>query len=455
MSTRERPQPVAPRPPRWRIAAGWRASLSSDRLDRLQSGSIARFVLSADADDIELAWWDLVDTGAHPLFVRLDDGWALTPDHFFQATPAMHDGDLRLRWINRATGEPVDTPIDAAELPALRRRMAALAQGTALAVPARWIERGWVVAAGDTVVGPQTDYGIGRVGHAFLRIETPTTRLLIDPLLGPLQRAEVDLLNGLAGPHDAVFVTHCHWDHFNPDALLHLDPATPLYVPRLTHTASITNLDLPGFAAQLGSTAVRPLDPWERVAVGDITVTALPAYGEDAGPHAPRDQLGFHVSLGGRAALILADASRDSRGTTDAVLDAVRARLGPVDLLFASCAGFHFPLDLHTRRPFHLADGGRRRFAPYTADAADLARWVSLSGARRAVPYAMFHLTADDIANDSAARDDMRHSGLAELAALLDDAPAGPLWRVNPGDRLSWTAGGPIRTRVADCPPRT
>ena len=413
-------------------------------------------MLGAEADAIEMAHWDLVDTGAHPLYVPLDDGWALTPDLYFQPTPAIHDGDLRLRWINRATGEPFDEPLNATELPALRRLMAALAKGDAVDSPrlARWISNGWILPTSDAPASLCKDYGITRVGHAFLRISTPTTRLLIDPMLGPLQRAEIDLLNGLAGPLDAVCVTHCHWDHFNPDALLHIDPATPLYVPRLTHPASITNLDLPSFAAQLGSTDVRPLDPWERVVVGDIEVTALPAYGEDAGPRAPRNQLGFHVAFGGRSAVVLADASHDSRGTTDAVLREVRARFGPVDLIFASCAGFHFPLDLHTRRPFHLAEDGRRRFAQYTAEAADVARWVDIAAARHVVPYAMFHMSAADVANDSAARDEMRHSGLAELAAMVEPAPEAALWMVDPGDRLSWSAGGPITVRAGDCPPR-
>jgi L-ascorbate metabolism protein UlaG (beta-lactamase superfamily) len=124
--------------------------------------------------------------------------------------------------------------------------------------------------------GSDADVSITRIIHGSLIVALGGKRLLVDPWFysGRLRRQSepLGILPEGLPPLDAVVVTHGHGDHFDGSALADLAKRVPVAIA-------------PGALAKelrrLGFRDVAPLEWWQRTALGDVTVTAVPA--RDAG----------------------------------------------------------------------------------------------------------------------------------------------------------------------------
>ena len=455
--------------------------LSSERVDRYHTASTLYFALGPEAEEINHAHHRLrTIVGPRPMdparrraalsdpqierfFVPEGDGWALRSKLYHRPTPPLLDPDASLRFIDRSEGSSVRIPLDVAGLraagellPALRstipRPRADSLSADASALLRLLISQGLVVERQLRPRRRREDYGVTLVAHSCLALESPTARVLIDPLLSVRARPEVDATGAVDDGVDAVVISHCHWDHLNFDSLLHVDRSTPIVVPRQRHPSSIVNLNISQLCAAMGFSRIVELDPWESVEFGGIRLTALPYRGEGLGPGVARDWMTVHAQLGGRTLCALVDSCADAMGSMDEVLGTVIRRLGPVDLLFPPCSDFHYPIDSYTRRPFTFVEAR----AQYTGGPRDVVRWASIVDAGLVVPYALFHLTEADVERDPEAvlADTFRYSGLRELVDLMERAPAGPLCPLAPGDRLAWTPGSAVNRQFAVLPPR-
>jgi len=240
------------------------------------------------------------------------------------------------------------------------------------------------------------------LGHNTVLAQSATTRLLVDPFLFASSPAYPPAYQPLPlaalGPLDAVLITHCHPDHFAPASLLQLPLATRLIVPRVARETALA-ADLAARLRELGFTRVEALDWGEDARVGDVTVRALPFYGEQPteGPRLYPDVRNagntYLVQTPRCAAVFLADSGRDLAGDVQALALEARERYGPVDVVFSGYRGWlTYPpqLLLSSVARYLLfappALWGVRQQLMTTADGAvDVAeRW----GARYLVPYA-------------------------------------------------------------------
>jgi L-ascorbate metabolism protein UlaG (beta-lactamase superfamily) len=121
------------------------------------------------------------------------------------------------------------------------------------------------------------------LGHSTVLIELAGLRILTDPVLfdriGLLRRVPSSLDATLHADIDVVLLSHLHLDHFDLPSLRLLGPGVHLVVPsgagRLLRGA--------------GFTAVDELAPGDRLAIGELKVTATPAaHGSFRPPLGPR-----------------------------------------------------------------------------------------------------------------------------------------------------------------------
>ncbi|MCX4244252.1 MBL fold metallo-hydrolase [Paraliomyxa miuraensis] len=110
------------------------------------------------------------------------------------------------------------------------------------------------------------------LGHQGFMVETDSTRVLIDPLLGdgfghrglcgvlhPPRRIDIEAFP----PVDAVVITHEHDDHFDVPSLACLDRAIPIHLSARSSDAAHALL------RELGSGG-EPLQPEAELAIGDL-----------------------------------------------------------------------------------------------------------------------------------------------------------------------------------------
>jgi L-ascorbate metabolism protein UlaG (beta-lactamase superfamily) len=187
------------------------------------------------------------------------------------------------------------------------------------------------------------------VGHNTVVVRSARARLVVDPLLFPTSGAyPADYqplhLNDL-GPIDAILITHSHPDHFDPGTLLRLSPDTPVIVPHVERETLLAVV-IADRLRELGFSRVKVLEWGQSTLVGDIDVHALPFYGEQ-----PTDGDVLHPTVrnAGNTYLVrtptfssvfLADSGRDGQGDVKEVAVRSRARLGPVDVVFAGYRGW-------------------------------------------------------------------------------------------------------------------
>ena len=129
------------------------------------------------------------------------------------------------------------------------------------------------------------------VGHATVFVDLDGVRLLTDPLLrnrvAHLRRASPVAARTRRGL-DAVLVSHAHYDHLDLPSLEKLGKKIPVVVPR----------GLGGLLRKRRFEAVMEVAEGERVAIGSLTVTAVPA--EHDGSRSPlgvsAEPIGYVIS---------------------------------------------------------------------------------------------------------------------------------------------------------------
>jgi L-ascorbate metabolism protein UlaG (beta-lactamase superfamily) len=154
------------------------------------------------------------------------------------------------------------------------------------------------------------------VGHATVLVDLDGVRLLTDPLLrnrvAHLRRSTPVSARTRRGV-DAVLVSHAHYDHLDLPSLERLGKALPVVVPK----------GLGGLLRKRRFEAVIEVEEGERLAIGELTVTAVPAEHDGSrGPFgASAEPIGYVVS--GSKSVYFA-------GDTD-LFDGM-SEIGPVDL---------------------------------------------------------------------------------------------------------------------------
>jgi L-ascorbate metabolism protein UlaG (beta-lactamase superfamily) len=241
--------------------------------------------------------------------------------------------------------------------------------------------------------------------HASVILSSGPDAVLMDPIFrGHSLRCAVDVPLPEV-PVQAAFVTHSHSDHFNLATLDHLvTEGVGLYVPTVP-AASLLSEDMTRITGTAGIT-VTGVRTGDVVRIGDVTVEALPFYGEQpsAEEPLPEGQVRnwgncYRVDLGGFSVLVLADAGTDPSGS---ILEAIResvARSGPVDAVLGCLRYFYSPFEVEGLSDYYTVlsmDSLRRDFERYrhrtlpstTLGTAGTAAACAEAGARYFLPYA-------------------------------------------------------------------
>ncbi len=196
------------------------------------------------------------------------------------------------------------------------------------------------------------------VGHASTLIELDGVRLLTDPVMRPRighLRRQVPVAPD-SEPPDAVLISHQHFDHLDLPSLRSLGSEVRIIAPR----ESLRMLSSQGF------TRVEGLDVGDRVAVGQVLITAVPA--EHDGRRLPfrgrGDSLGFLVE-GSRSVYFAGD--------TD-IYDEMSFHLPGVDLALMPVWGWG-----HSLGPGHMdPDAAARATALFKPRLAVPIHWGTL-----------------------------------------------------------------------------
>jgi L-ascorbate metabolism protein UlaG (beta-lactamase superfamily) len=265
------------------------------------------------------------------------------------------------------------------------------------------LEAGWLGEQPDD--GAPTDAqkeGIWFVGHNTAIVGSKKARLIVDPWFRPWREGDPQDYKPLRpvdlGPVDAIAITHSHGDHFHLGSLLAFPRDTPILVPYVERE-SILATDLERRLREIGFTRVQAMKWWTSTRVGDLEVSALPFYGEQASSIALVDpelrNVGntWLVRTPTVSAAFLADTGRDPAGSMQGVAVTARERWGKTDLVFGGMRGFSLcPLFL----PFTSLDAMFVN-APLEVlavkqrlmnDADDLLATAEVFGASQVVPYA-------------------------------------------------------------------
>ncbi|MEF7613132.1 thioester reductase domain-containing protein [Aquincola sp. MAHUQ-54] len=179
------------------------------------------------------------------------------------------------------------------------------------------------------------------LGHACVLVETPTTTVLVDPLVSyehPEGLPRFSLAD-LPTRIDYALITHNHQDHVMLETLLQLRHRIGQVVVPAGHRGSLLDPSLRLALKQIGFTDVREIDRLEDIAFDGGRILSLPVLGE----HGDLDiatKTAWWIEAEGRSVLCAAD----SNNLDSALYDHVAQLCGPLDLLFIGmeCEGAPF-----------------------------------------------------------------------------------------------------------------
>lgn len=125
--------------------------------------------------------------------------------------------------------------------------------------------------------------GTHQIGGCATELRTRHTRILIDfgaPLPDeegnvPDQPLVIDGLNRGKPDFDAVFLTHYHGDHLG--LIGQIPPTIPIYMGKGAIDIYRAYTQRVGGENLAAAERIRPLEPYQKVRVGDMTITPLPA----------------------------------------------------------------------------------------------------------------------------------------------------------------------------------
>ena len=412
----------------------------------------ARLRAAFEARAIDTDDWFSPDHGSE-YFEKRGPALRLRDEYYYTPTPPeLVEDDLNIVLRDVSADKQIAIPLDRVRLsligalfPLLRQQISS-AQQQRILHPAAWRlltslhAAGFVQHQALATSPPRTAFSAHLIAHSTLLFESPTSRLLIDPMLSVRGRPEFSAYHNLNQPLSAVAITHPHWDHLHPDTLINIDRATPMLIPRRTHPASIVNVDIKHVLRSLGFSNIVELEPWEQYTAGDIELVATPYHGEGNGPEGAVNWMTYRVRLGGRSAFGAVDSCTDHVGTMDQVVREIHRRFGDTDILFSPVSANFQPITSWVQRPFFM---GRGLFA-FTGSAVDAVRWSTMLGAQHVVPYAVFALIPGGgcEAPHYQPASGGQSGTLDDLLRLLAAAPQGPVQVLEPGSALRWEQDG-------------
>jgi L-ascorbate metabolism protein UlaG (beta-lactamase superfamily) len=192
---------------------------------------------------------------------------------------------------------------------------------------------------------------------------------------------------------DAIYCTHSHWDHCNPETLLRLDKDVPILVPKVSRPSAL-NPPMVSLLQRLGFSDIREVKIWEPVTAGDIEIVPAPFHGEPDEPGAEIDHYTYVLKAPGMTVYGGVDSYRDKWGDMQPVLERVECEYSP-DVVFLPVS----------RVVYRYREGSLNQFCryvdedlvsasfQYTAGPEEAAQWSRSMGAGLLVPYATFGFT--------------------------------------------------------------
>jgi len=246
---------------------------------------------------------------------------------------------------------------------ALKRILKILKQMEGLTLEPRATKPDW-----DQIMPPGADLSIFHFGHASLLVRGGSSFITFDPwfLTWDATYRTQPLSAFQLPPLEAIFITHHHWDHINPESILKYPQEVPIIVPKQDKNCAIYPRYVE-FLELFGHETIVELDHWEKYPLRDGgVVLAIPFIGEGTAEVEFRGNC-YLVERWGQRILVHADSSRDSNGKSDlteGVIQKLVREYGPIDVVYATRRQeLHFGIQalyllpiLMAKHPYHWLD---------------------------------------------------------------------------------------------------
>ena len=116
-----------------------------------------------------------------------------------------------------------------------------------------------------------------RINHCCNDLRTSSSRVITDPffifnpeaIISPKVAYQIAEGNFLKKVYDAIFISHCHIDHFSADSLKLFSHETPIYIP--------FDQKLYSMIKELGFKNINMLKNLESTFINDLKITLTPS----------------------------------------------------------------------------------------------------------------------------------------------------------------------------------
>ena len=220
----------------------------------------------------------------------------------------------------------------------------------------------------DQIMPPRADLSVYHFGHASLLVRGGSSFITFDPwfLTWDAKYQTQPLSAFQLPPLEAIFITHHHWDHINPQSILKYPEGVPIVVPKQDRNCAIYPRFLE-FLKLFGHETIVELGHWEKYPLRDGGfVIAVPFTGEGTAESEFRRNC-YLVERWGQRILVHADSSQDSNGKSDlteGVIQKLVRDYGPIDVVYATRrqeldfgiqSWYLLPITM-AERPYHWLD---------------------------------------------------------------------------------------------------